>query len=68
MATAAAASYIYWLHLIILPLFVYIGVKKGSTPDILFNIVLGIAIIGIMYHVFKLISIYRPEHSKKISN
>ena len=60
-----AARYIYWLHLIILPLLVYISVKKGSTPDILFDIVLGISIIGIMYHIFKLIAIYRLSNDKK---
>ena len=58
------AKYVYWLHLLILPLFVYIGVKKGTTPAVLFNIVLGIAIIGILYHVFKLIAIYRPVQKK----
>lgn len=60
-----SARYIYWLHLIILPLFVYIGVKKSTTPTIVFNIVLGIAIVGILYHIFKLAALYRQEKSAK---
>ena len=58
-------KYVYWLHLIILPLLVYVGVKKGTTPPVVFNIVLGVAIVGIIYHVFKLIVLYYPENTKK---
>jgi len=58
-------KYVYWLHLIILPLLVYVGVKKGTTPSVVFNIVLGVAIVGIIYHVFKLIALYYPENTKK---
>ena len=63
-----SAGYIYWLHLIILPLFVYIGVKKSTTPTFVFNIVLGIAIVGILYHIFKLTALYRQENPQRKSN
>jgi len=53
-----SAKYVYWLHLIILPILVYVGVKKGTTPDVIFNIVLGIAIVVLLYHTFKLISLH----------
>jgi hypothetical protein len=48
-------SYIYWLHILFVgPLFIYLGVAKQNVPDIIFNIVLGLGVIVILYHGYKL--------------
>ena len=48
-------SYIYWIHILFVgPLFIYLGVAKQDVPDIVFNIVLGLGVIVILYHGYKL--------------
>ena len=48
-------SYIYWIHILFVgPLFIYIGAVKQDVPDDVFNIVLGLGVIVILYHGYKL--------------
>ena len=48
-------SYIYWIHILFAgPLFIYLGIAKQDVPDIIFNIVLGLGVIVILYHGYKL--------------
>ena len=48
-------SYIYWIHILFVgPLFIYLGLVKQDTPDMVFNTVLAIGVIVIIYHGYKL--------------
>ena len=48
-------SYIYWIHILFVgPLLIYLGVIKQNTPDVVFNTVLGLGVIVILYHSYKL--------------
>jgi len=48
-------SYIYWIHILFVgPLLIYLGAIKQDTPDVVFNTVLGLGVIVILYHSYKL--------------
>jgi len=49
-------SYIYWIHILFVgPLFIYIGFYKDEVPDMVFNSLIGLGVIVIIYHSYKLI-------------
>lgn len=58
-----ARSYVNLSHiLIIFPLLLYIGVMKGRSPEWMFNTLVGVSIVGILYHIFALVS--RNQNNK----
>jgi hypothetical protein len=51
--------YVYALHtLIIMPFLLYIAIYQCKIPKIIYGVLGGIAIIGLLYHGFKMIDIY----------
>ena len=51
--------YVYALHaLIIMPFLLYIAIYQCKIPKFVYGILAGIAIIGLLYHGFKMIDIY----------
>lgn len=50
--------YTYILHFfIIMPFLLYIGIYKCKIPNYIFNILIGISIIGFLYHGFKIFNL-----------
>lgn len=48
-------SYVYWIHILFVgPLLIYLGAYKQDTPDVVFNTVLGLGVIVVLYHSYKL--------------
>jgi len=48
-------SWVYWLHIFFVgPLFIYIGLTKQSVPDVVFNFLVVLGVVVIMYHSYKL--------------
>jgi hypothetical protein len=48
-------SYVYWMHILFVgPLFIYLGLMKKDVPDVVFNSVLVMGVIVIIYHSYKL--------------
>ena len=48
-------SWVYWLHIFFVgPLFIYIGLTKQSVPDVVFNFLVVLGIVVIIYHSYKL--------------
>jgi len=48
-------SWVYWLHIFFVgPLFIYIGLTKQSVPDVVFNFLVILGVVVIMYHSYKL--------------
>jgi hypothetical protein len=57
-------SYVYWIHILFVgPLLIYLGVVKQDVPDIVFNTVLGLGVIVILYHGYKLYNYYQMKKS-----
>jgi hypothetical protein len=55
-------SYIYWLHIFFVgPLFIYIGLTKQSVPDVVFNFLVVLGVVVIMYHSYKLYKYKNPQ-------
>ncbi len=53
-------SYIYWIHILFVgPLFLYIGFNKEKTPDIVFNSMIGLGFIVLIYHSYLLLKYYK---------
>ncbi len=51
----SAKFYTYALHFFLLmPFLMYIGYKGKNTPSVFFQLLLGIACIGFLYHGFNL--------------
>lgn len=50
--------YVYALHaLIIMPFLLYIAIYQCKIPKFIYGVLGGIAIIGLLYHSFKMINI-----------
>jgi hypothetical protein len=48
-------SYVYWMHILFVgPLLIYIGSMKQDTPDIVYNFVLALGAVVVLYHGYKL--------------
>ena len=48
-------SWVYWLHIFFVgPLFIYVGLTKQSVPDVVFNFLVILGVVVIMYHSYKL--------------
>jgi hypothetical protein len=57
-------SYVYWIHILFVgPLLIYLGVMKQDVPDIVFNTVLGLGVIVILYHGYKLYNYLQMKKS-----
>ena len=55
-------SYIYWLHIFFVgPLFIYIGLTKQNVPDVVFNFLVILGVIVVMYHSYKLYKYKNPQ-------
>ena len=49
-------SYVYWLHIFFAgPLFIYVGYTKAEVPDVVFNFLIVLGVIVVLYHAYKLI-------------
>ena len=49
-------SYVYWLHIFFVgPLFIYVGYTKTEVPDTVFNFLIVLGVIVVIYHIYKLI-------------
>ena len=49
---------IYAFHLLILPVLVVVGYFGRGSPKWTFSLLLGMGIIGVLYHSFMLYSVY----------
>jgi hypothetical protein len=48
-------SWVYWLHIFFVgPLFIYVGLTKQNIPDAVFNFLVILGVVVIMYHSYKL--------------
>ena len=55
-------SYIYWLHIFFVgPLFIYVGLTKQSVPDVVFNFLVILDVVVVMYHSYKLYKYKNPQ-------
>ena len=49
-------SYVYWLHIFFVgPLFIYVGVTKSNVPNVVYNFLIVLGVIVVLYHTYKLI-------------
>jgi hypothetical protein len=50
-------SYVYWVHILFVgPLFVYIGYNKTEVSDSVFNFLIILGLVVIVYHSYKLLA------------
>tara|TARA_B100000963_G_C22177140_1_gene472858 strand:+ start:286 stop:489 length:204 start_codon:yes stop_codon:yes gene_type:complete len=62
-------SAIFAFHLLILPLLVVIGLYGRKSPQWMFSILVGIGILGVLYHSFQLYnSISKEKEDSKEKN
>jgi len=48
-------SWVYWLHILFAgPLFIYVGYYKQQVPETVFNFLVVLGIVIIVYHIYKL--------------
>jgi hypothetical protein len=48
-------SWVYWLHIFFVgPLFIYVGLTKHDVPDIVFNFLVLLGVVVVIYHSYKL--------------
>uniref|UniRef100_A0A6C0FC78 Uncharacterized protein n=1 Tax=viral metagenome TaxID=1070528 RepID=A0A6C0FC78_9ZZZZ len=57
--------YIYYFHLLFLPLLVYVGLMKNKSPDWTYSLLLGVGVLGILYHFFKILSVELQPKEKR---
>ena len=49
-------SYVYWLHIFFVgPLYIYVGYTKAEVSDVVFNFLILLGVIVVIYHAYKLI-------------
>ena len=54
--------YIYAVHFFLfMPLLIYIGIRGPQTPPAFFQILIGIGILGMLYHGFKLYILWKKN-------
>ena len=61
-------TYVYYFHILILPIFIYVGFVKSKSPDWMFSLLLGIGVLGLLYHLFKIIDMEIKTASKKTND
>jgi hypothetical protein len=50
-------KWIYWFHLLfVAPLLIWIGVSKTTTPTDVFDLLLVLGLVVVVYHFYKIIS------------
>lgn len=55
-------SWVYWLHILFVgPLFIYVGYYKQQVPETVFNFLLGLGVVVIVYHSYKLYLYKNPK-------
>ena len=48
-------SWVYWLHIFFVgPLFIYVGLTKHDVPDVVFNFLVLLGVVVVIYHSYKL--------------
>lgn len=48
-------SWVYWLHIFFVgPLFIYVGLTKQNVPDVVFNFLVLLGVVVVIYHSYKL--------------
>ena len=48
-------SWVYWLHIFFVgPLFIYVGLTKHDVPDVVFNFLVMLGVVVVIYHSYKL--------------
>ena len=57
-------TYVYVFHLIILPALIVVGILGTSSPKWLYSFLLGLGIVGMLYHSFKLYGALTTKHKK----
>jgi hypothetical protein len=55
--------YIHVLHILTLPLIVWVGCKKNEAPAWAFKAICGIGGVGLLYHIFRLVVGDSPPQS-----
>ena len=55
--------YVHALHILTLPLIIWVGCKKNEAPAWAFKAICGIAGVGILYHIFRLVVGDSPPQS-----
>ena len=55
---------IFAFHLLILPLLIYVGVVGKASPTWAFSILVGVGVIGVLYHSFHLYNSLEQEKQK----
>jgi hypothetical protein len=55
--------YVHILHILTLPLIIWVGYKKNEAPAWAFKAICGIAGVGILYHIFRLVVGDSPPQS-----
>ena len=54
--------YIYAVHfLLFMPLLIYVGIMGSRTSRVIFQILIGIGVLGMLYHGFKLYVLWKKE-------
>jgi hypothetical protein len=55
-------SYIYWLHIFFVgPLFIYVGLTKQNVSDAVFNFLVVLGVVVVIYHSYKLYKYKNPQ-------
>ena len=50
-------SYVYWVHILFVgPLLTYIGFTKTNVSDTVFNFLIVLGLVVIVYHSYKLLA------------
>lgn len=58
-------SAVFAFHLVILPLLVVVGLYGKKSPSWMFSILVGIGVLGVLYHSFQLyVSLSKEKKDK----
>ena len=60
-------EYIFLIHILFVgPLYIYVGYMKNKTPNMLFNIMLVLGIVVMLYHLYKLYKSLSYKNKTKV--
>jgi len=55
-------SWVYWLHILFVgPLFIYVGLTKQNVSDAVFNFLVVLGVVVVIYHSYKLYKYKNPQ-------
>jgi hypothetical protein len=55
-------SWVYWLHIFFVgPLFIYVGLTKQNVSDAVFNFLVVLGVVVVIYHSYKLYLYKNPR-------